>query len=80
MICPKCDDGIGPVSERGYDGTLWMSCDRCGDVELEICDSSCADLRAELASVVAERDELRANLARLRGVVEMFEARGRSRT
>ena len=41
---------------------------------------SCADLRAELASVVAERDELRANLARLRGVVEMFEARGRSRT
>ena len=37
---------------------------------------SCADLRAELARVVAERDELRANLDRLRGVVEMFEARG----
>ena len=40
---------------------------------------SCADLRAELARVVAERDELRANLDRLRGVVEMFEARGRRR-
>ena len=40
---------------------------------------SCADLRAELARIKAERDELRANIARLRGVVEMFEARGRIR-
>jgi len=41
--------------------------------------SLCEDRERIIATLRAERDELRANIARLRGVVEMFEARGRSR-